>query len=100
VLANRSLENPGNIPLELIEVQTGSSLGEDDIIGVEDEEAYRCALRKRTPGPPPFSAMNSTPPFSSALRTSSSVRGYGTRAPRSKSATVFVAVLLASERSD
>lgn len=30
------LENPGVIPLELIEVQTGSYLGEDDIIRFED----------------------------------------------------------------
>ncbi|MDB5580499.1 MAG: mannose-phosphate guanylyltransferase/mannose-6-phosphate isomerase [Bradyrhizobium sp.] len=31
------LENPGRIPLELIEVQTGSYLGEDDIIRIEDD---------------------------------------------------------------
>jgi mannose-1-phosphate guanylyltransferase/mannose-6-phosphate isomerase len=31
------LENPGKIPLELIEVQTGSYLGEDDIIRLEDD---------------------------------------------------------------
>lgn len=30
------LENPGKISLELIEVQTGSYLGEDDIIRFED----------------------------------------------------------------
>jgi mannose-1-phosphate guanylyltransferase/mannose-6-phosphate isomerase len=30
------LENPGRIPLEIIEVQSGSYLGEDDIIRVED----------------------------------------------------------------
>lgn len=30
------LSNPGNIPLELIEVQTGSYLGEDDIVRLED----------------------------------------------------------------
>ena len=30
------LENPGRIPLELIEVQTGSYLGEDDIVRFED----------------------------------------------------------------
>jgi mannose-1-phosphate guanylyltransferase/mannose-6-phosphate isomerase len=30
------LENPGKIPLELIEVQTGSYLGEDDIVRLED----------------------------------------------------------------
>ncbi|MCA9457321.1 MAG: mannose-1-phosphate guanylyltransferase/mannose-6-phosphate isomerase [Nitrospira sp.] len=31
-----ALENPGKIPLELIEVQTGSYLGEDDIVRLED----------------------------------------------------------------
>jgi mannose-1-phosphate guanylyltransferase/mannose-1-phosphate guanylyltransferase/mannose-6-phosphate isomerase len=31
------LENPGKIPLELIEVQTGSYLGEDDIVRFEDK---------------------------------------------------------------
>ena len=31
------LANPGTIPLELIEVQTGSYLGEDDIIRIEDD---------------------------------------------------------------
>jgi len=32
-----SLENPGRIPLELIEVQSGSYLGEDDIIRFDDK---------------------------------------------------------------
>ncbi len=32
-----SLENPGKITLELIEVQTGSYLGEDDIVRLKDE---------------------------------------------------------------
>jgi len=31
------LENPGKIPLELIEVQSGSYLGEDDIVRFEDK---------------------------------------------------------------
>ena len=31
-----ALENPGSIPLELIEVQSGSYLGEDDIVRFED----------------------------------------------------------------
>ena len=30
------LANPGKIPLELIEVQVGSYLGEDDIVRFED----------------------------------------------------------------
>lgn len=30
------LTNPGTVPLELIEVQTGSYLGEDDIVRIED----------------------------------------------------------------
>jgi mannose-1-phosphate guanylyltransferase len=32
-----SLENPGDNPLELIEVQVGSYLGEDDIVRFQDE---------------------------------------------------------------
>jgi len=31
------LENPGQIPLEIIEVQSGSYLGEDDIVRLEDD---------------------------------------------------------------
>jgi hypothetical protein len=31
-----ALENLGNIPLELVEVQSGSYLGEDDIVRLED----------------------------------------------------------------
>jgi mannose-1-phosphate guanylyltransferase/mannose-6-phosphate isomerase len=30
------LANPGKIPLELIEVQVGSYLGEDDIVRLDD----------------------------------------------------------------
>ena len=30
------LENPGKVPLELIEIQSGSYLGEDDIVRLED----------------------------------------------------------------
>jgi len=33
---NHRLENPGTIPLEIIEVQSGSYLGEDDIVRFED----------------------------------------------------------------
>lgn len=32
-----SLENPGKIPLELIEVQSGAYLGEDDIVRLQDK---------------------------------------------------------------
>ncbi|MEW6983628.1 mannose-1-phosphate guanylyltransferase/mannose-6-phosphate isomerase [Colwelliaceae bacterium 6471] len=32
-----SLENPGKVPLELIEVQSGAYLGEDDIVRFEDK---------------------------------------------------------------
>ena len=31
-----ALENPGQIPLELVEVQSGSYLGEDDIVRMDD----------------------------------------------------------------
>jgi mannose-1-phosphate guanylyltransferase/mannose-6-phosphate isomerase len=30
------LRNPGKVPLEIIEVQSGSYLGEDDIVRLED----------------------------------------------------------------
>jgi mannose-6-phosphate isomerase-like protein (cupin superfamily) len=30
------LENPGRIPLEMIEVQSGAYLGEDDIVRFDD----------------------------------------------------------------
>jgi mannose-1-phosphate guanylyltransferase len=32
-----SLENPGKIPLELLEIQSGSYLGDDDIIRIKDQ---------------------------------------------------------------
>jgi mannose-1-phosphate guanylyltransferase/mannose-6-phosphate isomerase len=35
--AIHALENPGKLPLELIEVQSGSYLGEDDIVRFEDK---------------------------------------------------------------
>jgi mannose-1-phosphate guanylyltransferase / mannose-6-phosphate isomerase len=31
------LENPGKLPLHLIEVQSGGYLGEDDIIRISDD---------------------------------------------------------------
>ena len=34
--AKHRLTNPGKLPLELIEVQSGSYLGEDDIVRFED----------------------------------------------------------------
>ena len=39
--ATHRLENPGAIPLEIIEVQSGAYLGEDDIVRFEDK--YRRA---------------------------------------------------------
>ena len=42
--ATHRLENPGKLPLELIEVQSGAYLGEDDIVRFED-------VYGRTPGP-------------------------------------------------
>jgi mannose-1-phosphate guanylyltransferase/mannose-1-phosphate guanylyltransferase/mannose-6-phosphate isomerase len=34
--ATHRLENPGKVPLNLIEVQSGSYLGEDDIVRIKD----------------------------------------------------------------
>jgi mannose-1-phosphate guanylyltransferase/mannose-6-phosphate isomerase len=44
------LENPGKIDLELIEVQSGSYLGEDDIVRFDDDygrEPLQAALNRR-----------------------------------------------------
>lgn len=41
--ARHRLENPGKVPVVLIEVQTGTYLGEDDIIRHEDLYARACA---------------------------------------------------------
>jgi hypothetical protein len=38
---------------------------------------FRCRFRNRTPGPPPFSSMNSTPANSKARRMTSSVARRG-----------------------
>ncbi|MCC5792226.1 MAG: mannose-1-phosphate guanylyltransferase/mannose-6-phosphate isomerase [Legionellaceae bacterium] len=37
-----SLENPGKVPLELIEVQSGTYLGEDDILRIKDQYGRAC----------------------------------------------------------
>lgn len=34
-----TLENPGKIPLELLEIQSGSYLGDDDIINLKNQYA-------------------------------------------------------------
>ena len=39
--AKHRIENPGKIPLHLIEVQSGSYLGEDDIVRFEDNYGRR-----------------------------------------------------------
>jgi len=45
------LGNPGKIPLELIEVQVGSYLGEDDIVRFDD--AYGRAIKSANSGAAP-----------------------------------------------
>ena len=35
--ASHRLENPGDVPLEIVEVQTGDYLGEDDIVRLQDD---------------------------------------------------------------
>ena len=37
-----ALENPGKMPLDLIEVQVGSYLGEDDIVRLDDRYGRLC----------------------------------------------------------
>ena len=41
VIEVHALENPGKVALELIEVQSGSYLGEDDIIRFEDKDGRK-----------------------------------------------------------
>ena len=41
------LENPGSIPLVMIEIQNGEYLGEDDIIRFTDEDNQEPSLKKR-----------------------------------------------------
>ena len=43
---DHALENPGKLDLELIEVQSGSYLGEDDIVRFEDNYG-RVAVSKK-----------------------------------------------------
>ncbi|MDY7789432.1 mannose-1-phosphate guanylyltransferase/mannose-6-phosphate isomerase [Burkholderia ubonensis] len=50
------LENPGRIPLEIIEVQSGNYLGEDDIIRFDDQ--YGRAVDALMPKPAPPSPQN------------------------------------------
>jgi len=41
------LENPGKIPLEIVEVQSGSYLGEDDIVRYDDAYGREaCEIKK------------------------------------------------------
>ena len=40
------LENPGDVPLEMVEVQSGSYLGENDIVRFEDR--YDRGVREQT----------------------------------------------------
>jgi mannose-1-phosphate guanylyltransferase/mannose-6-phosphate isomerase len=42
------LENPGKTPLEMIEVQSGTYLGEDDIVRFDDQ--YGRVTEKKTAG--------------------------------------------------
>ena len=50
------LANPGIIPLQVIEVQIGAYLGEDDIVRLED--AYGRADSSHAAGPPPGASVN------------------------------------------
>jgi mannose-1-phosphate guanylyltransferase/mannose-6-phosphate isomerase len=38
------LENPGKTPLEIIEVQSGEYVGEDDIVRVEDSYGRKTGM--------------------------------------------------------
>ena len=53
---NHRLENPGKVPLELIEVQSGAYLGEDDIVRFEDVYGRSGALATAKKKPAPAAA--------------------------------------------
>ena len=50
------LENPGRLPLEIIEVQSGAYLGEDDIVRYED--TYGRAASGKTAGAASVSTLS------------------------------------------
>ena len=45
------LANPGKVPLEIIEVQSGAYLGEDDIVRFEDSYGRAPQTQRKTPTP-------------------------------------------------
>lgn len=51
VSAKHRLENPGKVPLQIIEVQNGEYLGEDDIVRFDDDYS-RHEKNRRNPLPP------------------------------------------------
>jgi mannose-1-phosphate guanylyltransferase/mannose-6-phosphate isomerase len=51
VSTKHRLENPGKVPLQIIEVQNGEYLGEDDIVRYDDDYS-RHEKNKRNPLPP------------------------------------------------
>ena len=61
------LENPGKTPLEIIEVQSGHYLGEDDIVRFDDQygragtPAVGSAASAQAPLAPPLTGKSSTP---------------------------------------
>ena len=70
------LTNPGKIVLELIEVQTGSYLGEDDIIRLDDEFGGVDRVRGRSAKTrSSMSSGSSEPPCSTRLAFSGTSNG-------------------------
>jgi mannose-1-phosphate guanylyltransferase/mannose-6-phosphate isomerase len=59
---NHRLENPGKVPLHIIEVQSGSYLGEDDIVRFEDIYQRAQPRQARWQRPPP-TRKTSLPPL-------------------------------------
>ncbi|HET9404019.1 MAG TPA: mannose-1-phosphate guanylyltransferase/mannose-6-phosphate isomerase [Burkholderiales bacterium] len=53
------LENPGRVPLEIIEVQSGAYLGEDDIVRFED--TYGRAEKSQAAGVTPAPSLSAVP---------------------------------------
>ena len=64
-----------------------------------DQDLFRvCRFLRRSPGPPPFSSMNSIPPASNTRWMASTVRSFSS-SPRSNRATVSTDTLAAAASS-
>jgi mannose-1-phosphate guanylyltransferase/mannose-6-phosphate isomerase len=72
------LENPGRVPLEIIEVQSGAYLGEDDIVRFEDSYGRTEKSTAQEPAPPPSPVLRKAPNQGTAASKPDTVAKGGT----------------------